>query len=207
MVKNQSIQEFLDQLASSAPTPGGGGAAALLGATGAALTSMVCNLTIGKEKYKDVEEEMKNTLGEAEDLRARLTDMIAADVEVFDKLMGSYGLPKETDDEKAARSEAIQVALREATDVPLECARACADVIAVSRSAAEKGNTNVISDAGVSVMAAYGALKSAALNVYINAGSIKDKDFADKRLADLEKLLANAEKDTNEIYQIVKGKL
>lgn len=207
MVKNQSIQEFLDQLASSAPTPGGGGAAAMLGAMGAALTSMVCNLTVGKEKYQDVEEEMKSTLKAAEDLRASLTDMIAADVEVFDKLMGSYGLPKETDEQKTARSEAIQVALREATDVPLNCARACAEVISVSRSAAEKGNVNVISDAGVSVMAAYGALKSAALNVYINAGSIKDKAFAEERLAELEKIMATADKDTNDIYDIVKNKL
>lgn len=207
MAKNQTIQEFLDKLASSDPTPGGGGAAALLGAMGAALTSMVCNLTIGKEKYADVEDEMKATLKQAEELRASLTDMIAADVEVFDKLMGSYGLPKDTDEEKAARSEAIQVALREATDVPLNCARACADVIAVSRSAAENGNTNVISDAGVSVMAAYGGLKSAALNVNINAGSIKDKAFAEERLAELDKIMASAEQDTNAIYEIVKGKL
>ncbi len=206
-MKNQSIQEFLDQLASSAPTPGGGGAAALLGAMGAALTSMVCNLTIGKEKYADVEGEMKDTLKRAEDLRTSLTDMIAADVEVFDKLMGSYGLPKETDEDKAARSEAIQVALREATDVPLNCARACGDVIAVSRSAAENGNTNVISDAGVSVMAAYAGLKSAALNVNINAGSIKDKAFADAKLAELDKIMASADQDTNAIYEIVRSKL
>lgn len=207
MVNNQTIEEFLDQLASSAPTPGGGGAAALLGATGAALTSMVCNLTIGKEKYADVEEEMKATLASAENLRATLTGMIQADVEVFDKLMGSYGLPKETDADKAARSEAIQSALREATDVPLACAKACADVIAVSRSAAEKGNVNVISDAGVSVMAAYGALKSAALNVYINAGGIKDKAFAEERLSKLETIMASADADTNAIYDLVKSKL
>lgn len=207
MIKKQPIQEFLDQLASSAPTPGGGGAAALMGAMGAALTSMVCNLTIGKEKYQAVEGEMKDTLKQAEELRLRLTDMVRADVAVFDKLMGSYGLPKDTDDQKAARSEAIQAALREATDVPLDCARACSDVIAVSRSAAEKGNLNVISDAGVSVMAAYGALKSAALNVYINAGGIKDRAFAEERLAELEKIMATADKDTDEIYNIVKNKL
>lgn len=207
MIKKQPIQEFLDQLASSAPTPGGGGAAALMGAMGAALTSMVCNLTIGKEKYQAVEGEMKDTLKQAEELRSRLTDMVRADVAVFDKLMGSYGLPKDTDDQKAARSEAIQAALREATDVPLDCARACSDVIAVSRSAAEKGNLNVISDAGVSVMAAYGALKSAALNVYINAGGIKDRAFAEERLAELEKIMATADKDTDEIYNIVKNKL
>lgn len=207
MVNNQSIQEFLDQLASSAPTPGGGGAAALMGAMGAALTSMVCNLTVGKEKYADVEADMQATLAEAEALRDKLTGMIQADVEVFDKLMGSYGLPRDTDEQKSARSEAIQAALREATDVPLACAKACAEVIAVSRAAAEKGNLNVISDAGVSVMAAYGALKSAALNVYINAGSIKDKAFAESRLADLEALLTTADTDTNAIYDIVKGKL
>lgn len=207
MEKNQAIQEFLNQLASSAPTPGGGGAAAMMGAMGAALTSMVCNLTIGKEKYRDVEGDMKDTLKQAEELRSRLTGMARADVEVFDKLMESYGLPKETDEEKAARSAAIQAALRDATDVPLECARACLDVIAVSRSAADKGNLNVISDAGVSVMAAYAALKSAALNVYINVGSIRDRAFAEERLAELDKIMASADKDADEIYNIVKDKL
>lgn len=207
MIKDKSIQVFLDELASKASTPGGGGAAAIMGAMGAALVSMMCNLTIGKKNYEDVEDECKDVLGKAENLRERLTDMIREDVEVFDQVMGAYGLPKETDEEKAARSEAIQKALQAATDVPLACAAACAEVIDLSKAAAEKGNLNVISDAGVAVMAANAALRSAALNVYINIGGIKDKAFAEEREAKLEKILKGSDEKTEEIYQLVKSKL
>ena len=207
MTKEQQIEVFLDELASSASTPGGGGAAAIMGAMGAALVSMVCNLTIGKEKYADVEEELKGVLDQAESLRARLTNMIQADVEVFNRVMASYRLPKGTDEEKAARSAEIQEALKAATDVPLECAKACAEVIALSRTAAEKGNLNVISDAGVAVMAGYAALKSAALNVNINIGGIRDPGFADSRRQQLIEVLDGCGCDTDEIYKIVEGKL
>ena len=207
MTKEQQIEVFLDELASSASTPGGGGAAAIMGAMGAALVSMVCNLTVGKEKYADVEEELKEVLVQAESLRARLTNMIQADVEVFNRVMASYRLPKGTDEEKAARSAEIQEALKAATDVPLECAKACAEVIALSRTAAEKGNLNVISDAGVAVMAGYAALKSAALNVNINIGGIRDPGFADSRRQQLIEVLDGCGCDTDEIYKIVEGKL
>jgi formiminotetrahydrofolate cyclodeaminase len=206
-IKDKSIQEFLDELASKQATPGGGSAAAILGAQSAALISMVCNLTIGKEKYADVEEDMKSLLKQSESLREELTSMIKADVDVFDKLMASYGLPKNTDEEKQLRSVQIQIVLKEATTVPLECAKACAKTIELSRIAAEKGNTGVISDAGVAVMSGFSGLKSAALNVYINAGSIKDKKFADAALADLKKLMDGADAQTEEVYQIVKAKL
>jgi formiminotetrahydrofolate cyclodeaminase len=207
MTKEQQIEVFLDELASSASTPGGGGAAAIMGAMGAALISMVCNLTVGKEKYAGVEEELKEVLVQAESLRARLTNMIQADVEVFNRVMASYRLPKGTDEEKAARSAEIQEALKAATDVPLECAKACAEVIALSRTAAEKGNLNVISDAGVAVMAGYAALKSAALNVNINIGGIRDPGFADSRRQQLIEVLDGCGCDTDEIYKIVEGKL
>ncbi len=206
-IKDKSIQEFLDELASKQATPGGGSAAAVLGAQSAALISMICNLTIGKEKYANVEEDMKYLLKQSEALREELTVMIKADVDVFDKLMASYGLPKNTDEEKQLRSVQIQTVLKEATAVPLECAKACAKIIKLSRVAAEKGNTGVISDAGVAVMSGFSGLKSAALNVYINAGSIKDKEFANSALADLEKIMDGAETQTEEIYQIVKAKL
>ncbi len=207
MIKNKSLQEFLDELASNAPTPGGGSGAAVMGAMGAALISMVCNITIGKKGYEEVEDDMKDVLKQAEALRDRLTDMIRADVEVFDRLMAAYGLPKETGEEKAARSEEIQASLKEATDVPLNCARACAEAIDLCRAAAEKGNLNVVSDAGVAVVAADAAMKSAALNVYINVGSIKDKAFAEERSTELEKILKSAEGQTGEIYELVKSKL
>lgn len=206
-IKDKSLQTFLDELASKAPTPGGGSASALMGAQSAALTSMVCNLTVGKPKFADVDAEMRALLEQSEALRAKLTAMIKADVDVFERVMASYGLPKETDDQKAARSEAIQSVLKEATEVPLACARLCAEAIALSQIAAEKGNPGVVSDAGAAVMSAYAGLKSAALNVYINAGSLKDKTFADARLAELETILTGADAAAEDIFQMVKSRL
>ena len=206
-IKDQPIQQFLDELASKSATPGGGSAAAIMGAQGAALISMVCNLTIGKPKFAEVEADMQALLSDAEALREQLTDMIKGDVDVFNRVMASYGLPKETDAEKTARSAAIQDVLKEATDVPLDCAKACAKVIALSQIAADKGNPNVISDAGAGLMAAYSGLKIAALNVYINAGSLKDRDFADAKLAELADIMQDAESSTAELYQAIQAKL
>ena len=206
-IKDNSLQNYLDTLASKSATPGGGSAAALMGAQAAALTSMVCNLTIGKPKYAEVETEMLALLEKSEALRETLTSMIKADVDVFNRLMATYALPKETNDEKMARSAAIQTVLKDATDVPLICAKACAEVIALSRIAAEKGSSAVISDAGVAVMSGYAALKSAALNVYINAASLKDREFADAKLAELTLILNDAEIASQEIYDLVKSRL
>ncbi|MGZ8225449.1 MAG: methenyltetrahydrofolate cyclohydrolase [Methylococcaceae bacterium] len=206
-IKDKSIQIFLDELASKSATPGGGSVAAVMGAQSAALISMVCNLTIGKPKYAEVEVQMQDLLQQSEVLREKLIGMIKADVDVFNKLMACYGLPKETDAEKAARSVAIQVVLKEATDVPLACAAACAEAIKLSRIAAEIGNPAIISDAGAAVMSAYGGLKSAALNVYINANSLKDRVFAETKLVELEAILSGVDIAVEEIYQLVKAKL
>ncbi len=206
-IKDQSIQFFLDELASKSATPGGGSVSALMGAQSAALTSMVCNLTIGKPKYAEVEAEMQALLQKSEALREKLTGLIKSDVEVFNRLMTAYGLPKETDEEKAARTEAIQTVLKAATQVPLDCARACAEAIDLSRCAANIGSIGVISDAGAAVMAGYSGLKSAALNVYINTGSLKDRSFAEAKLLELETILKNAEGVVEETYQLVKTKL
>ncbi len=207
LIKEKSVQVFLDELASKASTPGGGSAAAIMGAMGAALASMVCNLTAGKKGYESVEADVRSLLGRSEDLRARLTEMIRADVEVFDQVMAAYGMAKDTDAQKAARTEAIQAALKAATDVPLACARACAEVIELCLPVAQKGNRNVISDAGVAVLAAYGALRSAALNVYINAPGIKDRAFAEDRLAELDKIMTGKDALTAETYQTVRSRL
>ncbi len=207
MIKDQSVQEFLDALASKAATPGGGSAAAIMGAMGAALASMVCNLTIGKKGYEAVEAEMQAVLAETESLRERLTDMVRADVAVFDQVMSAYGLPKDSEAEKTARSLAIQTALKAATQVPLDCARACAKAVELCKSVAENGNKNVISDAGVAVVAACAALRSAALNVYINAGAIKDRAFAGERLAELDRIMDGMEALTEEVYALVKTRL
>lgn len=206
-IKDKSVVTFLDELASKQATPGGGSAAAVMGAQSAALTSMVCNLTIGKPKYAEVEAEMQALLAESEALRSTLIGMIKADVDVFDKLMACYGLPKSTEQEKLHRAEQIQAVLKEATIVPLECAKACAKAIKLSRIAAEKGNLGVISDAGVAVMAGYAGLKSAALNVHINAASLKDREFADSRLAELQEVMAGADVEAEDVYLIVNNKL
>ena len=207
MIKDMSIQTFLDELASKASTPGGGGAAAVSGAMGAALISMVAHFTIGKKGYEDVQAEAQDILDKSEALRAKLTDAIADDVRVFNRVMASYGMPKETDEEKAARSAEIQEALKEATDVPLECASLCYEVIKLSLPIANIGNNNVISDAGVAVLSGYAGLRSAALNVYINIGGIKDEEFANDRREKLEAMLSDMEELKEDIYKIVKDKL
>jgi formiminotetrahydrofolate cyclodeaminase len=150
---------------------------------------------------------MKALLGKAEALRMRLIGMIEDDVKAFDAVMGAYGMAKETEADKAARDRAIQAALKQATDVPMRCCHAAREVIDLAGIAAYKGNLNVISDAGVGVLAAYAALRSAALNVFTNARMITDRTFADAKLKELNELLAGAEGATEKAYGIVRGKL
>ena len=207
MTKNNTIAKFLDELASEQPTPGGGGAAAIMGAVGAALVSMVANLTIGKKNYEAFDAELKATNAAAEKVRAELTAAIDEDVVAFNGVMGAYGLPRGTDEEKAARSAAIQAALKQATDAPLRAVKACHEVIKLSAVVAEKGNVNVISDAGVAVLAANAGLRSAALNVYINTKSIKDREFAEIRLGEVNALTELAALKTEEVYAVVRGKI
>ena len=207
MIIDQPVTQFLDELASSAATPGGGSGAAIMGALGAALVSMVCNLTIGKKNYAEVEGEMREVLHDAEALRQRLADMVAEDIAAFNGLMAAYGLPKLTDEDKAARGAAIQHALRAATEAPLACARACADVIKLSMRAAEVGNRNVISDAGVGALAAQAALRSAALNVDINVPSLQDQEFAKACRDEMDALLASAVPLSEQAIALVKSKL
>jgi methenyltetrahydrofolate cyclohydrolase len=207
MTKNSSIAVFLDDLASKRPTPGGGGAAAFCGAIGAALVSMVANLTIGKKNYEAVWEDLKAVNEKAEALRAELTQAIDEDVLAFAAVMGAYGLPRATDEEKAKRTAAIQAALKDATLAPLRAVKACFEVIRLSCDVADKGNLNVISDAGVAVLAANAGLRSAALNVFTNAEAIKDRDFAERQLTEVNALLAQATEMTEQVYQTVRGKI
>lgn len=207
MIKDKSLEVFLDELAGKGSTPGGGSAAAVMGAMGAALVSMVAHFTIGKKGYEGAEQESRDLLQRAESLRGQLTDMIRADVEAFDQVMAAYGLPKDTDDQKAARTAAIQSALKQAADVPLACAELCVGVIELTRPMAAIGNKNVISDAGVAVVAAQAALRAAALNVWVNIGAIKDEAWAADRRARLEKALAGTATATEEIYALVRSRL
>jgi formiminotetrahydrofolate cyclodeaminase len=207
MTAKSSIVTFLDDLASERPTPGGGGAAAMSGAIGAALVSMVANLTIGKKNYEAVWEDLEAVNAKAEALRAELIRAIEEDVVAFNSVMDAYGLPRGTDEEKAKRAASIQAALKDATLAPLRAVKACFEVIRLSAAAAEKGNLNVISDAGVAVLSANAGLRSAALNVFINAKAIKDRDFAEKQIAEVNALLAQAAETTEAVYQTVKTKI
>ncbi len=207
MITQSSIEEFLERLASGDPTPGGGSAAAIMGAMGAALVSMVCNVSIGKKGYEAVEEALRSVRTQSEALRRRLTGMIAEDVAAFDGLMAAYKLPKGSDEERSRRADAIQASLRRATEVPLDCTRACTEVIALARRAGELGYRGVISDAGVGAAAAYAAARSAALNVYINAPALKDRAFQAHALGDLEQLLQSCAVESESAYTIVRAKL
>jgi formiminotetrahydrofolate cyclodeaminase len=207
MITQRPLEAFLDELASGAPTPGGGSAAAIMGAMGAALISMVCNVTIGKKGHEAVEADMKSVRDDSEKLRMRLTAMVAEDIAAFDGLMAAYRLPKGTEEDKSRRAAAIQSSLRAATETPLACARACAQVVALSKRAGEKGYAGVISDAGVGVLAANTALRSAALNVYINSPSLKDRAFADAATTELEQLLDTCARESELVFELVRSRL
>ncbi|MGA2397784.1 MAG: cyclodeaminase/cyclohydrolase family protein [Steroidobacteraceae bacterium] len=202
-----SIEQFLDDLASGNPTPGGGSAAAIMGAMGAALVSMVCNVSFGKKGCEAAEPELRNMLVKSEELRRRLTAMVAEDIAAFDSLMAAYKLPKSSDEEKARRTETIQACLERATEVPLACARASAHAVQMARRAADLGYKHVISDVGVGVAAADAALRSAALNVYINAPSLKDRRFAASAIEEVERLAADSALDSEATYAAVRIKL
>ncbi|MFJ4098481.1 cyclodeaminase/cyclohydrolase family protein [Amycolatopsis japonica] len=173
----QPVGQWLDELASKASTPGGGAGAAMNAAVGAALVSMVCNLTIGKPKYAEHEATMTEALAKAEDLRARALGLAADDAAAFDAVVAAYKLPKATDEEKQARTAAIQAALVGAAEVPLRTAALAAEVIDVAASILEGANTNVISDIAVAASSAKSALESGVVNVEVNLASMADEQL------------------------------
>ena len=201
------IKSFLDELASSAPAPGGGSVAALSGALGAALISMVSNLTIGKKKYVGVQEEITALLEKSESLRDELSDLFEEDVAVYTRLSQTMKMPRDTEEQKNIRTEAMGKALKEATDVPLRVAEACVSVMGLCRPAAEMGNVNAVSDVGVGILMAEAGLRSAALNVLINLGLIKDDKFVSENRKRLDALLSGKPAMRDEIYELVASKL
>ena len=204
---DRPVANFLDELASNAPAPGGGSVAALSGALGAALISMVCNLTVGKKGYEDVQDDINDLLAQSEALRKELADLLEADVAAYTGYSVAAKMPRATDEEKAERAQAMQAALKVATDVPLRIAEAAVKVMDLCMPAAEKGNKWAVSDAGVAVLMAEASLRSAALNVLINLGSLKDQEFVAERRAKLESLLEGKGPMRDEIYDYVVSKL
>jgi glutamate formiminotransferase/formiminotetrahydrofolate cyclodeaminase len=183
-------ETFLERLASGTPTPGGGSAAAHVGATAAALVAMVARLTTGKKKYTDVEERMKEAIDQAEKLRADLSLAVERDSVAFDAFMTALKLPKETEEEKAVRATAVETATHGATAVPLDVARMALEVLKMAAEMAETGNTNAASDAGAGAAMATAAFEAAGLNVRINALGAKDESAVTIWLDELEGLKA-----------------
>lgn len=177
MLANKTLVQFLDETASNAPVPGGGSIAAMSAATSVALSEMVANLTIGKKNYDEVQEEMKEIASKLPAMRKELLDDIDRDANSFNDVMVAFKMPKETDEEKAARKEAIQTGMKKAAGVPLEVANKSFDMMAYAAVMVEKGNKNAVTDGAVAAMMARTAVLSALLNVKINLASIKDEEY------------------------------
>ncbi len=207
MYPKTQIDAFLEKLASSAPEPGGGAAAALTAATGAALVSMVANLTIGKEKYAAVQAEMEAARDRADQLRVELLSAIDEDAESFRKVMDAYKLPRATDDEKAARKAAITEALRNAVKAPGQVVRLCREVADLSKVTTEKGNVQVVTDAAIAALLADAGAQSAALNVKINLGPIGDAAFTGPLWAEIEQALAEVRAVRDDVMKMTYEKL
>lgn len=184
----KTVGQFLNELASKAPVPGGGSVSALAGALAAGLVTMVCDLTIGKKQYADVESEIRGYRERAEALRARLQALLQADVEVYGRLAAAYKLPRETDEQQADRFAAIQEATAAATLVPLEIAEVTAEAVALAGPVAEKGSKLAVSDAGIAAILGEAAVHSALLNVKINLPTLEDEAF----VAEVRRRMARA---------------
>ena len=187
------LDAFAATLASEAPAPGGGSASAAVGAIGAALLEMVCALTLGKEKYREAEGALRPASEELRGLRAALLASVDLDSAAYEGVSRALGLPKGTDAEKEARRAAMQSALKAATDVPLDVARACSRGLALAPVVAARGNPNAVTDAGCGARFLHAGLSGALYNVAINLASIKDADFVASRSAEAEDLRRSGE--------------
>ncbi len=202
-----SVTTFLDALASGAPTPGGGGAAAIAGAMAAALVSMVCNLTIGKKRYQEAEAEMRAILDRSETLRAELTQLAEDDVAAFNRLSAAYKLPRVTEADVAIRRDAIQESLKRATETPLRTARAAAAILPLCPPVAERGNQAAVSDVGVAALLATAAIRSALLNVEINLRTLEDPLYVRQVRAEAERLSNGLQGELDRINALIAAKL
>jgi methenyltetrahydrofolate cyclohydrolase len=204
---SQPLQTYLDDAASGKPAPGGGSVSACVGSLGAALVAMVCNLTLGKEKYAAVEPRMKDLVGRADDARARLERLLQDDTTAYNGVIEAYRLPKETDEEQAVRAAAIQAGLIVAANVPLDICRVAVEVCRLAKTAAEIGNPNAVTDAGIGALLGDAAAQGAALNVKINLGSIKDEAYVSAAAAELETILAETAGLRDDVLRITLEKI
>ena len=200
---NKTCTEFSEQLASSAPVPGGGGAAAMVGALGAALASMVSNLTIGKKKYAAYEEEIKQLLEKSEALRKELLSLIDKDAETFEPLSRAYSIPKDNPN----REKIMEESLRLACTAPMDVLRAVDKVALLLPELAEKGSSYAVSDVGCAAACCKAAAQSACLNVYINTKMMQDRDYAAALEKETEELVRRCSSVADKSYDLVIAEL
>lgn len=197
----QRVIDFVAATASKEPTPGGGAIAALTAATGAALAEMVANLTFGKKGYEEIQDEMEELQAKAEAIRERMLELSQADADVFNIFMKALGLPKNTNEEKAIRTAAIQQAYKDAAMVPFEIGELANQIFDLAELASRKGNQNLITDGIIAAINARAAVKSAFLNVRINLSGIKDESF----VAELISKMHAIEKDLDDKESAIIG--
>ena len=198
-----TVRGFADLLGSDAPAPGGGSAAALAGALGAALTAMVGSLTVGKKKYAEFDGPARETLEKARDLEHRFLDVMQRDTEAFNAVSAVFAMPKGTDEEKAARSQAMQQALQGCTRTPFEMMELCCKALEMTHELLGKTNDSAASDLGVAALSLRAGIQGAWLNVLINIGSLKNKDLAADYKKKGEEMLAKALPLADKIYENV----
>lgn len=194
---------FISEVAAGTPTPGGGGASAFCGALGSALLSMVANLTVGKKRYADVEERVQAHLDQLDEVREELFELVERDAAAFEPLAQAFKLPRGTEEEEKHRHEVIQEALVDAIAVPFAIMNACDRVIQLSDFLAHYGNRSAISDIATGVSFAKGALKGAALNVYVNAAMLDDRAMATRYTDEADRLILESGRRADEIYNYV----
>jgi glutamate formiminotransferase/formiminotetrahydrofolate cyclodeaminase len=205
--REKSMQDFITEVASSSPAPGGGSVAALAATLCCALASMVCRLTVGKKRFEEVSEELGKVLLESEGLRKRAEQLIVEDTESFNNVMRAMKMPKDSEPEKEKRKQAVQEATKRATLVPLEVMELSREALRLVKVIAEKGNPNSVSDAGVATAMARTACFGASLNVRINLGGIEDAEFREKRESRMKAVLEEVDSLYRETMAIVESKL
>lgn len=206
-ITSQSCADFVAVLATKAPVPGGGGASALCGAIGTALGNMVGSLTVGKKKYAAVEEEIKKYQTRCDALQKDFLDLVEKDAEVFAPLAAAYGMPKDTEEQRAEKDRVMEAALKAASDAPLQIMRKCGEALELLEQFAAKGSKIAVSDAGVGAALCKAALSGAALNVYINTRMMKNKECAAQANSQVDALLKKYGALADTIYGSVAGQL
>ncbi len=203
----KSCSDFLEVLASKAAVPGGGGAAAMGGAIGMALSNMVGNLTVGKKKYAEVEDEVKELIIKGDQVIAELKALVDKDAEVFEPLSKAYGLPKDTPEQVAYKAEVMEKCSKDACEVPMEIMRQSYEGIKIHERMGQIGSMLAISDVGCGVVFLKSALISGMLNVVINLNTIKDQEYVNKTRAEMDHLLADGSKVADDTLDLVLNKL